>query len=494
MSELVPTMLSLDKGLDLQTAKIIAPPGSVLDSLNYEQVDFQGQKRIEGYARYDGTALPALDEYYDLTVEDSTDVVSGSVLRYQGKVFGSVAVVEDNVVRYTRLDSTVILPTSATVDVVSKGVDAAVLTSVSVVSDVAGKDSGATAEAHYVNLLAAMDSLRSNVEHLPGPIAGLHWFQDRLYAVAGLQKFTYSAPVTPTDPTITMSMHYMDRQLPTSDAELYPISFSRMIYPTTLRMEFTVPTNGAMDGKEFKFIDVSGTAQLQVPFGVAGGTSLDPNQIYTWNKPDWIEWDLLTEGSQPPTVAPRPFAEQFGPPPMRFKFKDGTPAGTYVHELPILVMASPSPGLYPLRVEVDYNGQTIADELTMEVRTFVPPALSISATPSSGVEGTPIRVTLRIEVDSPYMGNEIEEWTATLNTAESISNITFPFAGMQHEQSGGTHRFTGVPVNLSPGTYEISFDSQIAAGSGYTYDIQTAMAWRNFGSLSSPATTTIQVL
>ena len=40
MSDLVPSVLPLDKGLDLQTAKIIAPPGSVLDSLNYEQVDF----------------------------------------------------------------------------------------------------------------------------------------------------------------------------------------------------------------------------------------------------------------------------------------------------------------------------------------------------------------------------------------------------------------------------------------------------------------------
>ena len=64
--------MPLDKGLNLQTAKILAPEGSVLDSLNYEQVDFQGQKRIDGYARYDGSALPALDDFIVLDPADYT--------------------------------------------------------------------------------------------------------------------------------------------------------------------------------------------------------------------------------------------------------------------------------------------------------------------------------------------------------------------------------------------------------------------------------------
>lgn len=59
MSELIPNVLALNKGLDLQSPKLVAPPGSVLDSLNYEQVDFQGQKRIDGYTRYDGSPLSA---------------------------------------------------------------------------------------------------------------------------------------------------------------------------------------------------------------------------------------------------------------------------------------------------------------------------------------------------------------------------------------------------------------------------------------------------
>jgi len=62
MSELVPNVLALNKGLDLQSPKLVAPPGSVLDSLNYEQVDFQGQKRVDGYTRYDGSPLSAVND------------------------------------------------------------------------------------------------------------------------------------------------------------------------------------------------------------------------------------------------------------------------------------------------------------------------------------------------------------------------------------------------------------------------------------------------
>ena len=49
MSNLTPSSITLDKGLDLQSPKVVAPPGSILDMLNYEQVDFIGQKRIDGY-------------------------------------------------------------------------------------------------------------------------------------------------------------------------------------------------------------------------------------------------------------------------------------------------------------------------------------------------------------------------------------------------------------------------------------------------------------
>src|SRR5690606_36648439 len=69
MSNLVPSLIELNKGLDMQTPKITAEAGTVLDSLNYEQVDFQGQKRIDGFTRYDGNTLPIFDEYYALYID-----------------------------------------------------------------------------------------------------------------------------------------------------------------------------------------------------------------------------------------------------------------------------------------------------------------------------------------------------------------------------------------------------------------------------------------
>ena len=92
MSRLYPNLMVLDKGLNLQAPKILAPEGSVLDSLNYEQVDFQGQKRIDGYARYDGSVLSAFDDF--VVIEDSSTWelgTDGRDLAYNvetGKLFG----------------------------------------------------------------------------------------------------------------------------------------------------------------------------------------------------------------------------------------------------------------------------------------------------------------------------------------------------------------------------------------------------------------------
>lgn len=183
MSNLTPSVVALDSGLNLQTAKIIAPPGSVLDTLNYEQVDFQGQKRIDGYQRYDGSMLPTLDEYYVVTfssaptwstsdvIVSATQKVVGILVALSGTT-ASVAIIDSNLiptagrVLYT-IDDTGTLSSGATVE-----------------SCVTGTESGVNAEEHYQNLLSYSAVLRSKIESLPGGIIGLQWFRDRLYAVA----------------------------------------------------------------------------------------------------------------------------------------------------------------------------------------------------------------------------------------------------------------------------------------------------------------------
>lgn len=166
MSRLDPSVIALDKGLNLQTAKILAPAGSALSSLNYEQVDFQGQKRIEGYTRYDGNVLSALDEYYivKLSEVDIIETSESPVIEdvYVGDSFLGKLLKESDLHAYVAVYDFKLLKTLDFIE--GKNFD--------------------SAEEHLDNLLAFNNKLRKKVEKLPGAVSGLHWFNDRLYAVA----------------------------------------------------------------------------------------------------------------------------------------------------------------------------------------------------------------------------------------------------------------------------------------------------------------------
>ena len=159
MSRLHPSLMVLDKGLNLQAPKILAPEGSVLDSLNYEQVDFQGQKRIDGYVRYDGRTLSSFDDFVLVSVVnvDSNDIAYND----EGVAFG-VAVGEVDG------DTAIVVFNETELPATAQWAS-------DVITDY---------EEHYQYVLQFASVLRLQVETLPGPIAGLHWFRDRLYAVA----------------------------------------------------------------------------------------------------------------------------------------------------------------------------------------------------------------------------------------------------------------------------------------------------------------------
>ena len=160
-SRLTPGLVVLDKGLNLQAPKISAPEGSVLDMLNYEQVDFQGQKRIDGYVRYDGKLGSYIDDYYILDNEtgEEGDVYQDSDNRVVGVYVGTNALA---IIDYNHLPA----------GQWGRNVD--------------------SAEDHYNNLLAYNNMLRYRTGSLPGPVAGLHWFNDRLYAISNLTRITLS--------------------------------------------------------------------------------------------------------------------------------------------------------------------------------------------------------------------------------------------------------------------------------------------------------------
>lgn len=171
MSRLTPSLLPLDKGLNLQTAKLLAPEGSLLDSLNYEQVDFQGQKRIDGYVRYDASLGNYQDTFYQLT--GVTANVNDVVNHEDGTLMG------------------VVVDTSpVTIGLINKNyVPAAGMeTSIGTIATATELRDALTPAQQYLEILAHNQVLRNRVTELPGPVAGLHWFEDRLYAVASVTK------------------------------------------------------------------------------------------------------------------------------------------------------------------------------------------------------------------------------------------------------------------------------------------------------------------
>ena len=178
MSLLKPSVQLLDKGLNLQTAKLVAPPGSVLDSMNYEQVDFQGQKRIDGFTRYDGSPLSALDEVLllDTSVSGITVEAHSSyyVVLNNGVPFGVIC--SDN--QYENKDLIAVFDYQHIPD------------------EAVWARKILDPEEHLQYVLECNQYLRDRVEILPGPVSGLHWFRDRLYAVSDIQTYT------PDDPRI----------------------------------------------------------------------------------------------------------------------------------------------------------------------------------------------------------------------------------------------------------------------------------------------------
>lgn len=172
MSRLAPGLIELNKGLDLNTAKIAAPEGTLLDSLNYEQVDFQGQKRIDGYVRYDGSKGSYIDDFVRINDDGFTtgQIVysENNELSSQGELIGVAVSSQDLAI----INETLLYRLSN--------------------SWQWGRELDISPEEHYELILEYNTILRTRATELPGPVAGLHWFKDRLYAVA-------SVPVVESD-------------------------------------------------------------------------------------------------------------------------------------------------------------------------------------------------------------------------------------------------------------------------------------------------------
>ncbi len=63
------TYFSMDGGVDLSVAPNQATPGLLRNSMNYERDEDQGYRRIDGYERFDGQALPSSSTYSTLNFD-----------------------------------------------------------------------------------------------------------------------------------------------------------------------------------------------------------------------------------------------------------------------------------------------------------------------------------------------------------------------------------------------------------------------------------------
>jgi hypothetical protein len=188
------SVLQLGAGLDLSSPKVLVQPGSLLDCMNYEVVDEEGYRRIDGYATYDGNFTAAdipnlrvytteLDDYTDPTLIFENEPFydeDGNMIGYV-LYFGGNGV--DNILdlTYVSFNGAAIIggevPTQSrawTTDQFVNPVRATTLT----------QEQFQALQDYFISLADTT---------LPGVAVGLHWFRDTLYAVAPLHAVGYEA-------------------------------------------------------------------------------------------------------------------------------------------------------------------------------------------------------------------------------------------------------------------------------------------------------------
>ena len=186
------SLVVLDGGLDFQRAKLVVPAGRLIDCLNHEVIDRSGYKRIEGLDKFDGAHVGDVIYTEKSFVGTNTGsfqvpIEVGSLLALSTDLanpFGVVTVVQE------------VFTNPATTYTISyvAGPDAPALTGllVEVVGDPANEQIDVDSESTLGNVpdltVSQKNALhaifREGITALPNRPIGLHWFRDKLYAVA----------------------------------------------------------------------------------------------------------------------------------------------------------------------------------------------------------------------------------------------------------------------------------------------------------------------
>lgn len=177
-------------GLDLQSPKLVAKPGSMIDCLNYEIIDRQGYSRIDGYMRYDGNV--SYKDVPDLSVI-ADRVITSVIAHPSSKTNKPILDADNNIIGYL-FSFTSVSTSAADITYISftgtKMLEGAICDGVTMDST-DSTFSESTQTQTQMNALAAY--LYGLVEPLREMAVGLHWFRNSLYAVAPWQLVHYKA-------------------------------------------------------------------------------------------------------------------------------------------------------------------------------------------------------------------------------------------------------------------------------------------------------------
>lgn len=167
-------LIQLTGGLDQVTPTLSLPAGVARDAVNFEVSITGGYSRIAGYERYDGRLNPSDATFNGLTANITGSIVAGNTITgATSGATGVVIVVDGSSVLYTKATGTFSVSENLLVGGVGQGTVTAL-----------NPSTGATAQqsAQYLNLAA--DVYRADIGAVPGsgPIRGVEYYNDTVYA------------------------------------------------------------------------------------------------------------------------------------------------------------------------------------------------------------------------------------------------------------------------------------------------------------------------
>ncbi len=190
MSDLTPSVIPLRDGLDLSTAKMLAEPGSLIDCLNMEVVDFLGYRRMDGYTRYDGNVyhadIPSMTVYTATCTTTGVVVTNPAVNSFVTSFANNIGYVFSITVTGVNTATVVFMPFTGQVVGFGGGVGGSWGFSVT-------SEQASITTVTQAQLITFETALRDLVEPLPFTACGLHWSQRNLYAVVPLLMIPYVA-------------------------------------------------------------------------------------------------------------------------------------------------------------------------------------------------------------------------------------------------------------------------------------------------------------